>query len=117
MNRKIGKNIIETKCTREEFISLYKQNSLSSIAKKFKVCRMTAFYMARKYGLPYKPSGGTKGKKYKHINIDSKELNRLYNSMTTIDLAKKLKLSIPTLLERLKNVGIKMKKGGRKPRV
>lgn len=99
--------------SREQFVSLYEKMSLSDVAKNLKVCRMTAFKMARKYGLPYKRSGGTKGKKYKHINISSTKLSMLYNSMTTRELAKKLDLSIPTLLERLKEAGITMKKSGR----
>lgn len=108
---------MKEKINKEKFISLYEKMSLSDVAKEFKVCRMTAFKMARKYGLPYKPSGGTKGKRYKHIKINAEQLNKMYNSMTTSNLAKKLNLSIPTLLERLKEIGITMKKGGRRYRV
>jgi Mn-dependent DtxR family transcriptional regulator len=51
------------------------------------------------------------------MEITRTELKRLYNTMRTNDLAKKLNISKPTLIKYLKEAGIKLKgKGNKEPK-
>ena len=108
--REWGKNILE-KFSKEDFEQMYKENSVTDLAKKLKVSRQTVVSMAKKYGLPQKPKGG-EVRKHKTIKIDVKELERLYRTMTTQDLAKKLRVSVTTLVKIVKENGIELKKQG-----
>ena len=103
-----GKCILEKKYTKEEFIDLYNKNSVTDLAKKMRVSRQTIVVMAKKYGLPHKKRGGDK-RPHKTIKIDVKELERLYRTTRTKDLAKKLKISITTLVKIVKENGIPVK--------
>lgn len=103
-----GKCVLEKKYTKQEFVDLYKQNSVTDLAKIMKVSRQTVITMAKKYGLPHKPNGG-EFRKHKTIKIDVKELEHLYRTTKTRVLAKKLGISITTLVKIVKQNGIKLK--------
>lgn len=103
-----GKNILEIKYSKEDFVKMYKENSVTDLAKKLRVSRQTIIAMARKYNLPHKPKGG-EIRKHKTITIDIKELEKLYKTTKTKILAKRLKVSVATLVKILKQHGIQMK--------
>lgn len=103
-----GKCVLESKYTKDEFIDLYKNNSVTDLAKMMRVSRQTVISMAHKYGLPHKPKGG-EIRKHKTITIDVKELEKLYKTTKTKVLAKRLKVSVATLVKILKQHGIQMK--------
>lgn len=102
-----GKNILE-KYNKEEFISMYNENSVTNLAKMLKVSRQTVVSMAKKYGLPHKPKGG-EIRRHKTIKIDVAELERLYKTTKTRVLAKRLGVSVTTLVKIIKENGIKVK--------
>lgn len=106
-----GKCILEKKYTKEEFVDLYNKNSVTELAKKMRVSRQTIIVMAKKYGLPHKKKGGDV-RPHKTIKIDVKDLERLYRTTKTKDLAKKLKVSITTLVKIIKQNGITVKEKG-----
>lgn len=108
--REWGKNILE-KYDKEDFIKLYNENSVTNLAKKFRVSRPTVILMAKKYGLPHKKKGGDV-RKCKTIKIDVKELERLYRTNTSKELAKRFKISVTTLVKLIKSNGIELKKPG-----
>lgn len=103
-----GKCVLEKKYTKEEFINLYKRYSVTELAKLAKVSRQTVIVMAKKYGLPHKKNGGDV-RKHKAIKIDIKDLEHLYRTTKTKDLAKRFRVSIATLVKILKQHGVKMK--------
>ena len=106
-----GVNVIETLCSKKEFIDLYNKNTVTDLAKKFRVSRQTVILLARKYNLPHKPNGGAI-RKHKTITIGVKEFEHLYKTTRTKDLAKKFRVSITTLVKIAKENGIEMKKPG-----
>lgn len=97
--------------TKEEFIDMYNKNTVTDLCKTLKVSRPTIIGLARKYNLPYKKNGG-EIRKHKTVKIEVKELERLYKTMRTKDLAKRLNLSVTTLVKILKEHGIEIKKAG-----
>lgn len=101
---------LRDKITKEDFIQKYNSMSNTELAKKLRVSRQTIVYMAKKYGLEQKHKGGAKP--IKVIKIEKEELKRLYETMTTKDLAKKFGVSITTLLRNVKLTGAKMKRPG-----
>lgn len=103
--------ILEKLFSREEFTKLYKENSVTDLAKKLGYSRQTIIAMARKYGLPHKPKGG-EVRKHKTITINVKELERLYKTTRTVDLAKRFNVSVATLVKILKQHNIEIKKPG-----
>lgn len=104
---------LEKKFTKEEFVELYNKNSVTDLAKKLGFTRQTIILMARKYGLPHKKIGGGEiRKKYKTAKVNIKELESLYRTMKTVDLAKKFNISATTLVKILKEHGVEMKKPG-----
>lgn len=103
--------ILEEKFTREEFTKLYNENSVTDLAKKLGYSRQTIILMAKKYGLPHKKKGG-EVRKHKTITVNVKELELLYKTTRTVDLAKRFNVSVATLVKILKQHGIKMKKPG-----
>lgn len=107
-----GKNILEKKYTKEEFVKLYNEYTTTDLVKITKCCRATIIDMARKYGLPCKKHGHQKGKGIKTIHISVKELENLYNTTRTIDLAKRFGISVATLVKIVKQNGIELKKPG-----
>lgn len=105
-----GKNILET-YDKDEFVSMYKENSVTDLAKMLKVSRQTVVSMAKKYGLPHKPKGG-EVRKHKTIKIGVKELEELYRTTKTRVLAKRFGVSVATLVKIIKQNGIKVKTQG-----
>lgn len=98
---------MKLRLSREEFTQKYKSMSVTNMAKEFGVSRQTIITMAKKYGLPQKHRGGAKPKKT--IVISKEELEKLYNTTKTTDLAKMLRISVVTLLRIIKESGIKVK--------
>lgn len=96
--------------SKENFIKMYKTMNNTEMAKKLGVSRWAILHLARQYGLEHKKKGGFKPRKTIKINLS--ELKTMYETMTTKDMAKKLNVSIVTLLKVLKEQGIKMKKPG-----
>ena len=105
-----GKNILE-KYDKDAFIKLYNENSVTNLAKMLKVSRATVIAMAKKYSLPHKKNGGDI-RRHKAIKIDIKELEHLYRTTKTKDLAKRFRVSITTLVKIIKENGIKVKEKG-----
>lgn len=101
---------LEEKMSKAEFVSKYNSMTNTELAKELRVSRQTVICMAKKYGLKQKHKGGAKP--IKVIKIEKEELRRLYETMTTKDLAKKLGVSITTLLKNVKLTGAKMKRPG-----
>lgn len=101
---------LRDRLTKKEFTTKYNSMSNTELAKELRVSRQTIVAMAKKYGLEQKHKGGAKP--IKVIKIEKEELKRLYETMTTKDLAKKLGVSITTLLKNVKQTGAKMKRPG-----
>lgn len=102
---------LEKMFSKEEFIKLYNENSVTDLAKKLGFSRQTIIIMARKYGLPHKPKGG-EVRKHKTITIGVKELEHLYRTTRTTDLAKRFGVSVATLVKILKQHNIEIKTPG-----
>lgn len=98
---------MKLRITKEEFKNKYKSMSVTQMAKLLNVSRQTIITTAKKYGLPKKKSGGAKPKKT--IVISKEELENLYRTTRTVDLARMLGISIVTLLRIIKESGIKIK--------
>ena len=96
--------------SKEDFIEKYNSMSTTEMARVLGLSRQTIVNLARKYQLPYKQSGGHKPKKT--IVISKQELERLYNTMTTKELARFLDISTVTLVRIVKDNGIKLKTVG-----
>lgn len=103
--------ILEEKYTKEEFTKLYNENSVTDLAKKLGYSRQTIILMAKKYGLPHKKKGG-EVRKHKTIKVSVGELETLYRTTKTVDLARRFNVSVSTLVKILKQHGIEMKKPG-----
>lgn len=101
---------LRDRLTKKEFTTKYNNMTNTELAKELKVSRQAVICMAKKYGLKQKHKGGAKP--IKVIKIEKEELRRLYETTTTKDLAKKLGVSITTLLKNVKRTGAKMKRPG-----
>jgi len=102
--------MLKDRISKEDFISKYNSMSITELSKELKVSRPTINSLAKKYNLPFKKSGGYKPKKT--AVISRHELERLYKTMRTSDLAKFLGVSTVTLLRIVKDNGIELKRVG-----
>lgn len=94
--------------TKEEFTKLYTENTTTELVRKLKVSRGTIVKVANSFGLTMKKGGQPK----KKACLSIEELKRLYNTITTKELAKRANVSITTLTKILKENGVKMKQRG-----
>ena len=81
--------------------------SVTQMAKLVNVSRQTIITTAKKYGLPQKHRGGAKPKK--SVVISKEELEKLYRTTRTTDLARMFGVSVVTLIRIIKENGIKIK--------
>ena len=102
--------MLKNKISKEDFIDRYNSTTVTGLARELCVSRQTIVNMAKKYNLPHKPSGGHR-QKYTAV-LSKQELERLYNTMRTSDLANFLGVSITTVVRIIKENGIELKKVG-----
>lgn len=98
---------MKLRISKSEFIDKYNSMSVTQMAKLLNVSRQTIITTAKKYELPKKKSGGAKPKKA--VVISKSELENLYKTTRTIDLARMLGVSVVTLIRILKENGIEIK--------
>lgn len=96
--------------SREEFEKMYSTMTITEMAKILKVSRQTVITQAKNYGLKHKTAGGYKPTKT--IKISKEELERLYTTTKTTELAKNLGVCVATLVRIIKENGIKVKSPG-----
>lgn len=102
--------MLKDRISKEAFIHRYNSTTTTNLAKELGVSRQTIITMAKKYNLPHKKRGGSKPKKT--FKISKQELEKMYRTNKTEDVAKCFGCSIVTLLRVLKENGIELKKVG-----
>lgn len=101
--------MLRDRISKEEFIKKYNSTTTTNLAKELGVTRQTIITMAKKYNLPHKKRTGKPKKTFK---ISKKELEKMYRTNKTKDVARCFGCSIVTLLRVLKENGIELKKVG-----
>ena len=99
--------MLSKKISKEEFIDRYNSTTVTGLARELCVSRQTIVNMAKKYNLPHKQSGGCRPKYT--VVLSKQELEKMYRSMRTIDLANYLGVSAMTVVRIIKENGIELK--------